>query len=268
MPRIALVQMSMSEDVEANIEKSLNLFDEAAAGGANVVLFPEIHFSIFFPQYEGRKADEFAISIDHPAIGRLREACRRQGTVAVPNFYLEEDGRRFDASPVIDADGAILGVSKMVHIVQMKGFYEQDYYTPSDTGFGVYDTRFGRIGVIICFDRHYPESFRCCALQGAQLTVTPTANLKGEAVEVFEWEMRIAAFQNSLYTALCNRVGAEGDVEFCGGSLLAAPNGELIARADDREQILYADYDLDMQSKAAAENSYIPLLRPEAYRFS
>ena len=153
----------------------------------------------------------------------------------------------------------------MVHIVQIPGFYEQDYYTPSDSGFHVYPTRFGKIGVVICFDRHYPESLRSCALQGAQLVIIPTAIIRGEPLEVFEWEVRIPAMQNSLYIAMCNRVGREGEMDFCGGSMLADPHGGLAAKADENEQILYADYDLDLQAKAAAERPYIPLMRPEAY---
>lgn len=265
MPRIALVQQSMSDDFEANVEKSLELLEEAAANGAHVVTFPELQFSPFFPQYENRDASKYAIGIGHPAVQRLQEACKQLGVVAAPNFYLEEAGKRFDASPVIDADGEILGISKMVHIVQIPGFYEQDYYTPSDSGFHVYPTRFGKIGVVICFDRHYPESLRSCALQGAQLVIIPTAIIRGEPLEVFEWEVRIPAMQNSLYIAMCNRVGREGEMDFCGGSMLADPHGGLAAKADENEQILYADYDLDLQAKAAAERPYIPLMRPEAY---
>ena len=265
MPRIALVQCSMSEEFEANVEKSLGLLEEAAANGANVVAFPEVQFYPFFPQYEKRDASSYAIGIDHSAVRKMQQACQRLGVVAAPNFYLKEGGKRFDASPVIDTDGEILGISKMVHIVQMRGFYEQDYYAPSDSGFQVYETRFGRIGVVICFDRHYPESLRSCALQGAQLVIVPTAIVRGEPLELFEWEVRIPAMQNSFYIAMCNRVGLEGEMDFCGGSMLADPNGGLAAKADEREQILYAEYDLDLQARAAAERPYIPLMRPEAY---
>jgi predicted amidohydrolase len=265
MLKIALVQMSMSDEFEANIEKSLGLLEEAAADGANVVTFPELQFSPFFPQYEDRDASHFAIDIGHEAVQRFQAACKRLGVVAVPNFYLEEGGNRFDASPVINADGQILGVSKMVHIVQMQRFYEQNYYTPSDSGFKVYETPFGKIGIVICFDRHFPESFRSCALQGAQFVIIPTANLKNEPLDVFEWEVRIAAMHNSFYVALCNRVGLEGEVDFCGGSLVADPNGGLVAKADEIEHILYADYDLDLQARTAAECPFIPLRRPEAY---
>jgi len=108
-------------------------------------------------------------TLDHPIVTAFRDQCRQLRVVAMPNSYLKEHGRRFDASVVIGPSGEILGVSKMVHIVQAECFYEQDYYTPSDTGFRVYSTPFGRLGVVICFDRHCPESIHCCALNGARL---------------------------------------------------------------------------------------------------
>ena len=122
---------------------------------------------------------------------------------------MELEGKRYDASLVINADGSLLGVSKMVHIVQAPLFHEQDYYTPLDSGFETYTTQAGIVGVVICFDRHYPESIRTCVLKGAQIIVIPTANIKGEPLELFEWELRVPAMQNEVVIALCNRVGVE-----------------------------------------------------------
>ena len=186
--------------------------------------------------------------------------------MAISNLYLEEDGKRYDASPVIERDGTILGVSKMIHIVQAPCFYEQDYYTASDSGFQVYHTSAGRVGVVICFDRHYPESVRTCALKAAQLIVIPTANVKGEPLEFFEWELRVAAAQNSLFIAMCNRVGLEHEMHFCGHSMVVDPSGDAVARADDTEQILYADVDLDLMGKAREARPYLKLRRPEFCR--
>jgi N-carbamoylputrescine amidase len=154
----------------------------------------------------------------------------------------------------------------MVHIVQMPQFYEQDYYTPSDSGFQVYETSKGRVGVVICFDRHYPESIRSCALKGAQLVVIPTANVKGEPLEFFEWELKVAAVQSGLFIAMCNRVGLEHEMDFCGQSVLVDPNGVVVARADDTEQILYAAVDLGLIPKAREARPYLRLRRPEFCR--
>lgn len=110
-----------------------------------------------------------------------------------PNVYLERNGHRYDASLWIGPDGQVQDIAKMVHIAQAKQFYEQDYYTPSEDGFKVFDTPFGKIGIVICYDRHLPESIRTCVLMGAELVIVPTANTKAEPLEMFEWEMRVQA---------------------------------------------------------------------------
>jgi predicted amidohydrolase len=261
--RIALIQMSMDKSPEANLPKALSSMREAALGGAKLVCFPEIQFSPFFPQFAGADASEYAMSIDHTTVRAMRRACHDLGLVAIPNLYLEEGGKRYDASPVIGRDGTVLGVSKMVHIVQAPLFYEQDYYSPSDTGFQVYDTSAGTIGVVICFDRHYPESIRTCALKGAQLIVVPTANTSGEPLEYFEWELRVAAVQSGVFVAMCNRVGIEHELDFCGESLVVDPDGDVLVKADDTEQILYAEIDLDLIDKSRAARPYLKLRRSE-----
>jgi predicted amidohydrolase len=142
---------------------------------------------------------------------------------------------------MIDADGEIRGISKMVYIYQAEDFYEQDYYHPSEDGFIVYDTPFGKVGIVICFDRHMPESIRSCAMQGAELVLIPTANHDKEPMELFEWEVRIQAFHSQVYVAMCNRVGPEDHLNFCGESLVAGPYGELAGKADRSEQLFFAD---------------------------
>jgi len=154
----------------------------------------------------------------------------------------------------------------MVHIVQAEGFYEQDYYTPSDSGFKVYDTAIGKVGVVICFDRHYPESIRSCVLQGAEIVIIPTANTKDEPLQMFEWELRVPAMQNSVFIAMCNRVGLEGKMDFRGESIVVDPNGKVIVKANDQEQIVFADIDIDLASKIKNQKPYFKLRRPEAYK--
>ena len=263
--RVALAQLALSVEVEANVEKAIGAMDEAARRGCAVICFPEVQLSPFFPQYPGRDVSDYLVRIDDPIVERLRGTCRKLGLVCIPNFYLREGDRRFDASPVIDADGTILGISKMVHVVQAACFYEQDYYTPSDSGFQVYRTAAGNIGVVICFDRHFPESVRTCVLKGAQLVVIPTANVKSEPLELFEWEVRIAAMQNGVFVAMCNRVGLEGDMDFAGESLVVDPNGDVIAKADDSAQLLCADLDPEMVERSRRTRPYLALRRPECY---
>ena len=125
---------------------------------------------------------------------------------ASPNFYIEEKGYRYDMSLLIDDQGEIVGRQKMVHVAQCEMFYEQSYYTPSEEGFMVFDTRLGKIGIVVCFDRHYPESIRTEALRGAELIIVPTENTKLEPSELFRWEVKVQAFQNSVNVAMCNRI--------------------------------------------------------------
>ena len=161
--------------------------------------------------------------------------------MAVPNVYLREKDGIYDASILIGREGQIIGVRKMVHVAQAEQFYEQDYYTPSDEGFHVFPTEFGKVGIVVCFDRHYPESIRTEVLQGADLILIPTVNTKAEPEEMFERELRVQAFQNSVVVAMCNRVGVEGAMEFSGASLVVDANGDVVVKADGREQIFYVD---------------------------
>ena len=129
----------------------------------------------------------------------------------------------------------------------------------------VYETDFCRIGVVICFDRHFPESIRSCAIQDADLIVIPTANSFGEPLELFEWEIRVAAYQNGIFLAMCNRVGKEGDMDFCGESIIVDPNGNLVAKAGNNVEILYGELDLKEKKKAQSQRPFLKLRRPGKY---
>ena len=154
----------------------------------------------------------------------------------------------------------------MVHVAQAEQFYEQDYYTPSDDGFKVIDTIYGKIGIVVCFDRHYPESIRTEALMGADCILIPTVNTKAEPSEMFEWELRVQAFHNSVAIAMCNRVGYEGQMDFSGESIVVDANGNVITKAGNQEQIVYADIDLSDSRKIRQGRPYTNLRRTEWYR--
>ena len=154
----------------------------------------------------------------------------------------------------------------MVHIMQAAQFYERDYYTPSEDGFLVFDTPHGRVGIVICFDRHLPESIRTCALKGADLVIIPTANTKSEPMELFEWEIRVQAMQNQIFVAMCNRVGREDGMDFAGESLIVHPSGDVICKADDREQLIVQELDLaEARLWREHKRPYLRQRRPECY---
>lgn len=264
--KIAMAQMKIIGDTETMLDKSLAAISEAADHGADLILFPELQFSPFFPQYPGLDVSDLAVTMESAAVRKLRDACREAGIMASPNIYLEENGKRYDASLLIDVDGAVLGVQKMVHVAQADKFFEQDYYTPSDDGFHVFDTMHGRIGIVVCFDRHYPESIRTEALMGADVILIPTANTKAEPSELFEWEVRIQAFQNAVAVAMCNRVGREDAMHFSGESLVVDANGTVLLKAGDAEKLLYAEIIVEAIRKAREDRPYLSLRRTYMYR--
>ncbi len=263
--RIALAQMKNIGSMQDNLDKSIEQIREAAQNNADLILFPEVQMTEFFPRYKGRDASQYRLKIDSEEIKKLQNAGRECSIMTVPNIYLEENGKAYDASLFIGRDGEIKGIQKMVHVAQAYQFYEQDYYTPSDDGFQVFDTSFGKIGIVVCFDRHYPESIRTEVLMGTDLILIPTVNTKSEPSEMFEWELRVQAFQNSVMVAMCNRVGREGDMDFSGESIVVDANGNVAAKAGDQEQILYADIDLAESGKIRRSRPYTSLRRKEWY---
>jgi predicted amidohydrolase len=263
--RLALAQYALKSDVNSNLGAVLQAMRSAREQRADLIIFPELCLSPFFPQFAGQDASLYAMDICDERIAEIQAMCRQLRLAASPNVYLSEGDRRFDASLMIDTEGTIRGISKMVHIAQVPGFYEQDYYTPSDSGFHVYELPSGRIGVVVCFDRHYPESMRTCTLRGAQLIIVPTANRMDEARDLFECEVRSAAMQNCVYIAMCNRVGREQEATFCGESIVVDPSGNIVAKAAAAEELLLVDLDFTQTEIARRNRPYLQLRRPSLY---
>jgi N-carbamoylputrescine amidase len=267
--RIALIQQRAGPDKTANVEGGLAALETAAKAGAELVCFAELAFEPFYPQ---RRAEpgyaELAEPVPGPTSVAFARRARELGVVVILNLF-ERDGERcFDCSPVIDADGTLLGRTRMVHITDFPCFHEKGYYAPGDTGAPVYDTKAGRVGVAICYDRHYPEYMRALALGGAELVVVPQAGAVGEWPEgIYEAELRVAAFQNGYFTALCNRVGDEERLTFAGESFVCAPDGRVVARAPAGEDhLLLADLELGEVERSAARRLFLADRRPELYR--
>ena len=263
--KIALAQMRMDSDIERNFQKSLGFIHEAAEKKAELICFPEIQLSPFFPQFPDFDAGAYVMAEDSGYVKGIRKACRDCHIFASPNFCIEENGKRYDMSFLIGDQGEIIGRQKMVHVAQCEMFYEQSYYTPSEEGFAVFDTRLGKIGIVVCFDRHYPESIRTEALRGAELIIIPTANTKAEPSALFQWEVKVQAFQNSVNVAMCNRVGVEADMEFSGESLVARFDGETIALGSDQEELILAEVDLNGAAVERKRRPYTSLRRTELY---
>lgn len=267
--RIALVQQHATVGRGDNLARGLVALEQAAAAGAELVCFAELAFERFHPQ---RPATGDVARLAEPVPGPTTEVfaarARELGVVVVLNLYERAGERCFDCSPVIDADGTLLGRTRMIHITDYELFHERGYYAPGDTGVPVYATRAGRIGVAICYDRHYPEVMRALAIGGAELVVVPQAGVAGEWPEgLYQAELQVAAFQNGYFTALCNRVGGEEQLEFAGESFVCAPDGRVIARAPaGADHLLLVDLDLAEVARSHARRLFLRDRRPELYR--
>jgi len=265
--RIALVQHRAGPNHEDNVARGLEAVREAAGRGATLVAFPELAFTPFFPcsRCGGPPPLELAEPVPGPTTEAFARIAAELGTVIVLNLYEREGAHAFDSSPVIDADGRLLGTTRMLHVAQMPHFFEQDYYTPGDHGMPVYESRAGRIGVAICYDRHYPEVMRSLGLQRADVVVVPQAGTVGEWPDgLYEAELRVAAFQNGYFAALANRVGEEPSMTFAGESFVCDPAGRVIARGPaSAEAVVYADLDLAQLPSCHARQLFLRDRRPD-----
>jgi N-carbamoylputrescine amidase len=250
------------------VERGLRAAERAAEEGAQIICFAELAFDRFYPQ-ELATPEKVALAekIPGPTTDAFAEVAARRGVVIVLNLFERDGARTYDSSPVIDADGALLGRTRMVHITDYPCFHEQGYYHPGDCGAPVYETRYGRLGVAICYDRHYPEYLRALTLGGAQIVFVPQAGAVGEWPDgLYEAEMRVAAFQNGFFTALCNRVGPEECLEFSGESFVCDPDGRVVARAEQgSDEILFANLDLTATEQSHARRLFLRDRRPELY---
>lgn len=267
--KIALVQLRAQASKQANLERGLKAIKKAVQKGAQLIVFPELSFLPFFPQKpNNREAFDLAETIPGPTTDLFCRVAKEFGVVLVINLYERQGRKTYDASPLIDADGSIAGVVRMVHILEAPGFHEKQYYCPGNLNRFVFPTKVGRIGVAICYDRHFPEYMRILALQKAEIVVVPQAGAKNEWPEgIFEAELRVAAFQNGYFVALANRVGQEEVLEFSGESFVVDPFGRLIARSSQaKEEIVLADCDLSLIKECPAKKHFLPDRRPDFYK--
>ncbi len=266
--KIALIQQRATRDKQQNIARGLANLEVAARSGAALACYAELAFEWFHPQHPATgDVRSLAEPLDGPLVQAFRDKARELGIVVVLNLFEREYETTYDSSPVIDADGSLLGVTRMVHITEYACFHEQGYYTPGDKGAPVFRTRAGNVGVAICYDRHFPEYMRALALAGADLVLVPQAGAVGEWPDgLYEAEMRVAAFQNGYYVALCNRVGREDRLEFAGESFVCAPDGSVMTRAGRGiEKILYTEVDLASTATSHARQLFLRHRRPELY---
>jgi N-carbamoylputrescine amidase len=256
---VALIQMSCSASPDDNQLKAEQLIRQAAANGARMICLQELYRSIYFCQYFQEQYFDLAEDLSGETTQRLRELAAELGVVIVASlFERRAEGLYHNTAVVFDADGSNLGIYRKAHIPDDPMFYEKYYFTPGDTGYKVFDTKYGKIGVLICWDQWYPEAARLTALQGAKILFYPTAigTLPNESAEEREefmqaWQtiQRSHAVANGCYVASVNRVGTEGELTFWGDSFICGPFGKILAKAGDGEEILTAEIDFETVEK-------------------
>ena len=268
---LALIQASCTADPRENLARTLVKIDEAARHGAKIVCLQELFRSLYFCQTEDHANFDLAEPIPGPSTDALCESARKHGVVIVASLFEKRaPGLYHNTAAVIDADGTFLGAYRKMHIPDDPLFLEKFYFTPGDLGFRAWETRYGKIGVCVCWDQWFPEAARLTALHGAQILFYPTAigwhpaeKAQYGARQHDSWEtiQRSHAIANGCYVAAVNRVGHEGNpgIEFWGQSFVADPSGQIIAKASaDKEEILYVEADL---SAIDTQRTHWPFLR-------
>jgi N-carbamoylputrescine amidase len=254
--------------VENNIQRGVNALKNAARQGARLVVFPELSFTRFHPQHPAQKqVSDLAEPIPGPMVEIFSDLARKLDVAVIFNLFERAGERTYDSSPVIDTDGSLLGVTRMIHICETPGFHEQGYYHPGEDTRMVYETSVGRIGVAICYDRHFPEYMRRLGLLKADLVVIPQAGAVGEwPPGLFEAECQVAGFQNGYFTALCNRVGREERLIFEGKSFVTSPGGQIVSQAPSGEDaVLLSEIDLSETGRSHARRHFMIDRRPFLY---
>ena len=257
--RVGLIQLTAEDTPAANVRKTLPRIEEAAAKGAKIIGLQEMFTTKYFCVTQDPKHFDLAEPIETgPSVTELARAAKRLGVVIVaPLFEARGSEVYHNTAAVIDADGAVLGKYRKMHIPQDPGFEEKFYFTPGDLGFRTWKTAHGDIGVLICWDQWYPEAARLTALGGAQILFYPTAigwlpeekaALGRAQHNAWETVQRGHGVANGCYVAATNRVGTEGRTQFWGQSFVSDPYGEIVARASvEKEEVLLADCDLAKQ---------------------
>ena len=274
--RVAATQMRCSWDKEATLDKAEELVRAAADKGANIILLQELFETPYFCQLQKFEYMTLATSLEeNKAIERFQSVAAELGVVLPISFFEKRGNTQFNSIAIIDADGKILGVYRKTHIPDGLPYAEKFYFTPGDTGFKVWDTRYGKIGVGICWDQWFPEAARSMALLGAEILLYPTAigsepTLKKDSSVHWRNTMAGHAAANMMPVIASNRIGTETDGEsymtFYGKSFIADNHGEIVASADDiSEDIIYADFNLDELASERREWGIFRDRRPEMY---
>ncbi len=270
---VAAVQCAFTGDLEANVARVESLVRDAAAQGAQVVLPPELFEGPYFCREEKDAFFDWAKPVaNHPTLTRFQALAKELGVVIPVSFYERDGHHHYNSLAMLDADGSLLGIYRKSHIPDGPGYEEKFYFRPGNTGFKVWDTRFGRIGAGICWDQWYPECARVLMLMGAELLLYPTAiGTEPESPELDTkdlWQRAMIghAVSNVVPVVAANRIGLEGDQTFYGHSFIANHRGDKVAELGRTEAgVIVAEFDLEEIRRNRASFGFFRDRRPELY---
>jgi predicted amidohydrolase len=275
---LGLVQMSMLPDPLENLAKAIDMIEEAAAMGAEIICLPELFGSTYFAQYsnlQGGIIEGVPIETIPGDVTDALSACALESRVILVggSIYEKEECDLFNTCVTFDQDGKILGKYRKVHIPHDERFFEQHYFSPGDLGFKVYQTNKGRLGTLICYDQWFPEAARINALMGAQMVFYPTAigtvrgveQTEGDWQQAWENVMRGHAIANGMIVAAVNRVGSEDEMDFWGGSFVIDAFGRTLVRAGKEEEVVTVEVDLDHGTDVREGWRFFHNRRPDQY---
>lgn len=269
--KAALVQATWTGDKQSMIEKHVRHVEEAAKQGVQVMCLQELFYGPYFCQVQDRKHYALTEKIpEGPTTKLMQELAKKHGIVLVVPMYEEEQtGVRYNTAAVIDADGTYLGKYRKTHIPHVDGFWEKYYFRPGNLGYPVFQTAVGKVGVYICYDRHFPEGARALGLNGAELVFIPSATSRGLSMHLWSIEQTSHAIANGYFVGTINRVGQEtefGKNDYYGSSYFCDPRGKILAQASDREeQLLVGELDLDLVREVRDTWQFYRDRRPEMY---
>lgn len=269
--RAAVIQAHANLPKQEAVDKHVALVAQAASEGARITCLQEIFHGPYFCAEQDPKWYATAEPDDGPTVTRMREAARRHGMVLIVPFYEEaQTGVYYNTVVIVESDGRIAGKYRKTHIPHVGPcFWEKFYFKPGNLGYPVFETSVGRIGVLICYDRHFPEPARMLGLAGAELVFNPSATVESLSRHLWELEQPAHAVANGYWIAAVNRVGTEeplSSARFYGSSYFCDPRGRIVCRASDRDdEVLMCDVDLDLNREVRNTWQFLRDRRPETY---
>ena len=270
--RAALVQATWTGDKKTMIDKHIAYIEQAAQTGVQVMCLQELFYGPYFCQVQDPKHYAWAERIPEGPTTKLMQELARQHSVVlvVPIFEEEQTGVYYNTAAVIDSDGAFLGKYRKTHLPQLTGFWEKFYFRPGNLGYPVFDTAVGKVGVYICYDRHFPEGARMLGLHGAEIVFIPSATSRGLSQHLWQIEQTSHAITNGYFVGTINRVGIEdefGPNDYYGQSYFCDPRGQFVGdiASDREEELIIREIDLDLVQEVRNTWQFYRDRRPEMY---